>query len=160
MASVSAAGVAALAAVLDGLEPHLIEIPYLHLGDDEYIYRFRVEKERNRGIYVLKSRGMAHSNQVREFVLTGKGIELVDIYRNASGSFMGSARLAQMAADKAADAVRLEDIASRERQLDEKRRAVEASIASLRADFEAEVKETEMFIAQEKARENAIASER
>ncbi len=40
-----------LAAVLDGLEPHLIEIPYLHLGDDEYIYRFRVEKERNRGIY-------------------------------------------------------------------------------------------------------------
>ena len=40
-----------LAAILDGLEPHLIEIPYLHLGENDYIYRFRVEKERNRGIY-------------------------------------------------------------------------------------------------------------
>lgn len=40
-----------LAAVLDGLEPHLIAIPYLHLGENDYIYRFRVEKERNRGIY-------------------------------------------------------------------------------------------------------------
>ncbi|HTX65206.1 MAG TPA: 4-hydroxy-3-methylbut-2-enyl diphosphate reductase [Opitutaceae bacterium] len=40
-----------LAAAVDGLEPHLIEIPYLHLGENEYIYRFRVEKERNHGIY-------------------------------------------------------------------------------------------------------------
>ena len=40
-----------LATVLDGLEPHLIAIPYLHLGENDYIYRFRVEKERNRGIY-------------------------------------------------------------------------------------------------------------
>jgi 4-hydroxy-3-methylbut-2-enyl diphosphate reductase len=40
-----------LAAALDGLEPHLIEVPYLHLGENEYIYRFRLEKERNREIY-------------------------------------------------------------------------------------------------------------
>jgi len=41
----------ALAAVLDGLGPHLIEIPYLHLGESDYIYKFRVERDRNRDIY-------------------------------------------------------------------------------------------------------------
>ena len=40
-----------LAAVLDRLEPYLIEIPYLHLGENDYIYKFRVEKDRNRNIY-------------------------------------------------------------------------------------------------------------
>lgn len=49
----------ALAAALDGLDPHLIEIPYLHLGENDYIYRFRVEKERNRGIYEQDARARA-----------------------------------------------------------------------------------------------------
>ena len=40
-----------LAAVLDQLDPHLIEIPYLHLGENDYIYKFRVERDRNRNIY-------------------------------------------------------------------------------------------------------------
>jgi 4-hydroxy-3-methylbut-2-enyl diphosphate reductase len=40
-----------LRAVLAGLEPHLIEIPYLHLGENDYIYKFRVERDRNRDIY-------------------------------------------------------------------------------------------------------------
>ncbi|RXK56727.1 4-hydroxy-3-methylbut-2-enyl diphosphate reductase [Oleiharenicola lentus] len=46
-----AAQAGSLAAVLAGLEPHLIEIPYLHLGENDYIYKFRVERDRNRGIY-------------------------------------------------------------------------------------------------------------
>jgi 4-hydroxy-3-methylbut-2-en-1-yl diphosphate reductase len=52
-----------LAAIIDGLEPHLIEIPYLHLGENDYIYRFRVEKERNHGIYAQDpaARGLYHS---------------------------------------------------------------------------------------------------
>ena len=116
--------------------------------------------ERNRTLVVIKSRGMAHSNQVREFVLTDKGVELVDIYSSPAGAFMGTARLAQMAADEAADVTRHEVTASRERQIEEKRRALEARINAMRAEFEAEIKETEMVIAEDKARDKALAAER
>ena len=58
--------------------------------------------ERNRGIWVLKSRGMAHSNQIREFVFTEHGIELVDVYLGAEGVLTGTARAAQEAKETAA----------------------------------------------------------
>ena len=51
--------------------------------------------ERNRLLYVLKSRGSAHSNQVREFMLTGRGAELVDVYVGPAGVVTGSARVGQ-----------------------------------------------------------------
>jgi circadian clock protein KaiC len=51
--------------------------------------------ERNRGLYVMKSRGMKHSNQVREFIISDKGLELIDIYIGPSGVLVGSAREAQ-----------------------------------------------------------------
>jgi hypothetical protein len=57
--------------------------------------------ERNRGLYVLKSRGMAHSNQIREFVLTDHGVQLVDVYIGTSGLLTGSARVAQEAKERA-----------------------------------------------------------
>ncbi|MBI2830625.1 MAG: AAA family ATPase, partial [Chloroflexi bacterium] len=114
--------------------------------------------ERNRTLVVVKSRGMAHSNQVREFVLGNKGVELVDIYSTADGAFMGTARLAQMAADEAADVVRQQGTASRERQIEEKRRALEARIAAMRAEFESDIKETEMVIAEERARDKALTA--
>ena len=116
--------------------------------------------ERNRTLVVIKSRGMAHSNQVREFVLTSKGVELVDIYSTVAGAFMGTARLAQMAADEAAGIVRREGTASRERQIEEKRRALEARINAMRAEFEAEIKETEMVIAEDKARDKVLVGKR
>jgi len=116
--------------------------------------------ERNRTLVVVKSRGMAHSNQVREFVMSSKGVELVDIYSTAAGAFMGTARLAQMAADEASDVVRQDGVASRERQMAEKRRALEARIDAMRADFEVELKESEMVIAEEKARDKALAAGR
>ena len=66
--------------------------------------------ERNRGIYVLKSRGMAHSNQIREFILSSHGIDLVDVYRDPDGSVLtGSARLARLAQDADKDGKGLED---------------------------------------------------
>jgi circadian clock protein KaiC len=114
--------------------------------------------ERNRTLVVVKSRGMAHSNQVREFVMSNKGVELVDIYNTPAGTFMGTARLAQIAADEAADVVRHEGMASRERQVEEKRRAMEAKVAAIRAEFESDIKETEMVIAEEKARDKAQAA--
>lgn len=52
--------------------------------------------ERNRAIQIVKARGMAHSNQVREFVMTDHGLTLVDISRRVDGSVaIGSARGAE-----------------------------------------------------------------
>ncbi len=61
--------------------------------------------ERNRGLYILKSRGMAHSNQIREFLLTDHGVELRDVYVGPSGVLTGSARLAQEAQEQAAQTI-------------------------------------------------------
>ena len=60
-----------------------------------------VNGERNRALYVLKSRGMAHSNQLREFLLTPKGIDLLDVYVGRDGVLTGSSRLSQEAREKA-----------------------------------------------------------
>ena len=60
--------------------------------------------ERNRLLFVLKSRGTAHSNQVREFVLTDHGVELVEVYVGPAGMLAGSARLAQQAVERDAEA--------------------------------------------------------
>ena len=71
-----------------------------------------VAGERNRGLYVLKSRGMAHSNQIREFVLTDRGIDLLDVRVGPEGVLIGSRRLAQEAREHAATAKRQQDAVS------------------------------------------------
>jgi len=96
--------------------------------------------EHNRGLVVLKSRGMSHSNQIREFVLTDKGIRLLDIPLSPGAVLMGSSRVAQ-AAQEEMDAVRRrEDIGRRKWLLEQKRREKDARIVSLEAEF-ASVKE-------------------
>jgi len=129
---------------------------------DTWIHLTNVQDnlERNRTLVVVKSRGMAHSNQVREFVMSSKGVELLDIYATPAGAFMGTARLAQKAADEAAEIIRHEGMTSRERQITEKRRALEARINAMTAEFEADVKETEMVLGQEKARDRILAASR
>ena len=92
--------------------------------------------ERNRGMYVLKSRGMANSNQIREFILTNHGVELREAYIGASGVLTGSARIAQEALENAEVLTRKQDIERRKRELERKRKALEAHISSLQADFE------------------------
>jgi circadian clock protein KaiC len=99
--------------------------------------------ERNRGMYVLKSRGMAHSNQIREFILTDHGVELREVYVGASGVLTGSARIAQEANENAELLTRKNDIARKKREIERKRKALEAQIVALEADFESE--ESEAF---------------
>jgi circadian clock protein KaiC len=105
--------------------------------------------ERNRGIYVLKSRGTAHSNQIREFVITNKGIDIRDVYVGPEGVLTGSARLAQEARERARKLERQVEISSKQRKLERKRTALEAQIASLRAEFEAEEAEVSRVLNQE-----------
>jgi circadian clock protein KaiC len=111
--------------------------------------------ERNRGIYILKSRGMAHSNQIREFRLTDKGIDLIDVYTGPAGVLTGTARTAQEANDRAEEALRKEGIERKERELERQRKAMEAQIDAIRADFEAREDELKKLTRQEERREEA-----
>jgi circadian clock protein KaiC len=94
--------------------------------------------ELNRVLYVLKSRGTAHSNQIREFLLTGQGIELTDVYVGPQGVLTGSARQAQEAQERADGTSRLEDLEQRRVNLQRRRESVEAQTAALWREFEDE----------------------
>jgi circadian clock protein KaiC len=94
--------------------------------------------EHNRVLSVLKSRGMAHSNQVREFLLTDRGIALADVYVGPQGVLTGSARSAQEAKELSEAAVRQEDLQQRRATLDRERTSVEARVAVLWREFEDE----------------------
>jgi circadian clock protein KaiC len=116
--------------------------------------------ERNRGLYVLKSRGMAHSNQIREFRLTDHGIELLDVYVGAEGVLTGSARLSQETKDEAEQLLRQQEIGSKQFGLERKREAMEAQIIVLRSEFEAEESEALKVIGIEKARNERFTQDK
>lgn len=112
--------------------------------------------ERNRGLYVLKSRGMSHSNQIREFVMTDQGVQLLDVYLGPQGMLTGSARLAQEMRDQAEALARSEELASTQRKLERRRLALEAQISSLRAELETDEEEVRKLLAQAGQREETI----
>lgn len=116
--------------------------------------------ERNRGLYILKSRGMAHSNQIQEFLLTDRGIDLIDIYTGAGEALTGSARAAQEAEEKAAELARRHDVDRRRREQERKRKALEAKIADLRAEFDVESEELHLITEEERIRQTALAEGR
>jgi circadian clock protein KaiC len=104
--------------------------------------------ERNRGLYILKSRGMPHSNHIREFFLTDRGAQLQPVYLGPEGILTGTARMVQQKRDQA-EAIARKNTAERKRQeLADKRRAMEAQVALLRAQFETEATEMEKEIAE------------
>jgi circadian clock protein KaiC len=99
---------------------------------------FEGNGERNRVLYVLKARGMAHSNQIREFLISDRGVDLVDAYIGASGVLTGSARAAQNALEKAAVLTTQQEAARLKREVERKRAAIERQISGLRSDYESE----------------------
>ena len=112
--------------------------------------------ERNRGLYVLKSRGMKHSNQIREFIITPEGIQLEDVYVGPEGVLTGSMRAAQEAREVAAEQARREEAARRQRDLERKRATLEAQMAALRAEAKAAEEEAKVIAEQDKEREATI----
>ena len=91
--------------------------------------------------YVLKARGMSHSNQIREFLISDHGIDVVDAYVGASGVLTGSARAAQEALEKAGVLANQQEAARLKREVERKRTAIERQISGLRSDYEAEAVE-------------------
>ena len=112
--------------------------------------------ERNRGIYVLKSRGTAHSNQIREFLLTKDGIRLRPAYLGLNGVLTGSARLAQENRDTAEAAVRRQEIARRQRELEREQNLFEARLAALKSEFAAKVDEIQRGLGELQQSESTL----
>ena len=116
--------------------------------------------ERNRGLYVLKARGMSHSNQIREFLLTSDGIKLIDVYLGPAGMLTGSARAAQESLERETVQRRNDEKNRKLAELDRKRQAMEARIAAIRAEFEAEEAEARQVLAVEAEQEQRIVDDR
>jgi circadian clock protein KaiC len=116
--------------------------------------------EHNRQLYLLKSRGMAHSNQVREFILSAEGIKLRDAYVGPEGVLTGSARLAQEAKDKAQSLVRAQEMERRSRELERKRREITAQIEILQVQLASEADEEALLSREGVAREDQLTADR
>ncbi|HEY3668975.1 MAG TPA: ATPase domain-containing protein, partial [Polyangiaceae bacterium] len=97
--------------------------------------------ERNRALYMLKSRGMRHSNQVRELVISDTGVSLADVFYGSDGVLIGSAKAAESRKRARDERASRDDAARNERLLELKKNTVEAQIAALHAELAAEEEE-------------------
>jgi circadian clock protein KaiC len=113
--------------------------------------------ERNRGLYVLKSRGMAHSNQIREFRLSDHGISWTPVYVGSAGVLTGTARVNQEASERAEALRRAETRLRLQRQLERKRRTLEAGVAALKRAFAADTEELSAELAEADRHERTLA---
>jgi circadian clock protein KaiC len=116
--------------------------------------------ERNRVLYVLKARGMAHSNQSREFLISHSGIDLVDAYIGPGGVLTGAARAAQSAKEKAKALAGRQEAARSERELERKRVALEARIAAQRSQYEGEKEELRRLHEQAATQTRVVTADR
>ena len=116
--------------------------------------------ERNRTIDIIKTRGMFHSNQVREFKITNNGIKIIDLYLGPSGMLTGSARISQISNERADKLKRQQEIERKQRKLEQKRQTMNAKINELESNFEIEKQELDTVINQEKLKEESYEKER
>ncbi|NTU42373.1 MAG: hypothetical protein HGA78_04850, partial [Nitrospirales bacterium] len=110
--------------------------------------------ERSRGLYVLKSRGMAHSSQIRELMITGAGLDLRDVYIGAGGILAGSARDIQEMKAKAEEMIQRQEIERLKKELGRRKALTEEKIKALRLEFEAEKDELMQVISREELKED------
>jgi circadian clock protein KaiC len=139
-----------------GLEPTEMHVSSLM---DAWLVLKNVEGngERNRAFSIIKARGMAHSNQLREFVLTEKGIQLLDVYKGSEGVLLGSARIAQENREEGDRLRKSEEIERKKRDLENRRIQMENEITILRERFAREEEEMQILIGQDISREKAEA---
>ncbi|MEH3116479.1 MAG: circadian clock protein KaiC [Methylorubrum populi] len=116
--------------------------------------------ERSRTLYVIKARGMRHSNQVREFVMSGDGIALIDAYIGPAGVLTGTARVVREAEEAAAALRREQENHRRQREALRRRRSLERQIEELRAGLEAVEEEEAVLLSENEMREAMLASGR
>ncbi len=129
---------------------------------DSWIKLMHVEEhgERNRVLYIIKSRGSKHSNQLREYCMTDTGVELIDAYIGPDGVATGTARISQEARERAAEERRRQDIARRRREHERRSHAIQRQLADLHAALEDEEAELQTLLTEEAAREARMGCDR
>ena len=156
------AGITAVMTVLseqNGLEQSIMNISSLVDTSLEVVI-LSAFGERNRGLYVLKSRGMAHSNQIREFLLSDAGVDVVPVVVGAEGVLTGSARIAEESAERATAQGLSRESEELARAMESRRESVDAHVAALRADFAAEERLTRRLIQASEQRDEAVRLDR
>ena len=116
--------------------------------------------ERNRGMYIMKSRGMKHSNQVREFVIRDTGLDLVDVFLGPEGVLTGSSREAEQLKQEAGHVLRNFAVGRKDKEIERKRTVLEAKIASLKEEFESVTDELNKSYLEEDLRNSVIEKNR
>lgn len=116
--------------------------------------------ERNRVLYVLKSRGMEHSNQVREFILTKRGVELIEVYLGQGTVLTGAARAIQEAKERAGALMRQQEFDRKRRELERKQIVVQSQIEALQSQLDAEKEELDQMVQQENLHQKVLREER
>ncbi|MEO6685241.1 MAG: circadian clock protein KaiC, partial [Dyadobacter sp.] len=116
--------------------------------------------ERNRGMYVMKSRGMKHSNQVREFVISDEGLNLVDVYLGPEGVLTGSAREAQRLQEVTTGVLKNHALTRKDMEIDRKRKVLESKISSLQQEFESVRDELNKSYVEDDLRKNVLEQNR
>ena len=116
--------------------------------------------ERTRTLYVIKSRGMSHSNQVREFQMSASGVRLVDAYVGPAGVLTGTARVVQEAREQAETLRRSQESERRKREVVRRRGAIERQMEELRASLEVAEEEEAVLLGEDESREAMLATER
>ncbi len=91
--------------------------------------------ERNRGIYIIKSRGMGHSNQIREFVISKKGIKILDVELGPDGALTGAARKAHELKTKISALRMQSELNKKDREIVRRKKLLVANIANLKSEF-------------------------
>lgn len=124
------------------------------------LYNRESNGEHNRELYLLKARGIAHSNQVREFLITSEGVGLRDVYVGPEGVLTGSARMQQEAKETAAKLQRDQDAERKARETARRRREIEAQIEVLRAQLAGEENEASLLAGEGVAREARLEADR
>lgn len=115
--------------------------------------------ELNRTLYVMKARGMSHSNQVREYRITDHGIDLIEPYIGPEGVLTGTARITQMGREQAARLRRQQETEQRRREIVRRRAALERQIEELRATLQGEELEETILLAEADAREDRLVKD-
>ncbi len=110
------------------------------------LHDVEADGERNRILHLLKSRGMSHSKQVREYELRDDGIHLIEPYLGPEGVLTGAARMAQEAREREAERERTETTERRRREIVRRRHALERQITEMRAALEAEEDEVSKLV--------------
>lgn len=119
-----------------------------------------INGERNRGMYIMKSRGMQHSNKVREFVITENGLDLIDVYLGPEGVLTGSAREAQILLEETGHVLHSHAITRKDRELLRKRKVLEAKIESLKSEFESTEEELNKIYIEEEIKKDVMQQTR